>query len=262
VPEVRTDDAVLHVEIDGAGEPVTVVAHGLTNSCRELAAFMPMVAGTKIRFCFRGHGHSSVPESGYGFADFARDLDAVANAYGARNAVGTSLGAGAICHLLGLDAARFERAVLLLPASLDGALGSPGDGLLRTAAILESMPMDRAIDTILSDPGRVAKYAEAPWLRDLDILLWQDMNPAGVAKALRGIVGDVAIRDRELLRKVEAPVLIIGREGDLVHPAEVSRVLADLFPNSELILLPGEQELFASIPMLVDRVGSFLTGSG
>jgi hypothetical protein len=47
-----------------------------------------------------------------------------------------------------------------------------------------------------------------------------------------------------------------------VHPAEVSRVLADLFPNSELILLPGEQELFASIPMLVDRVGSFLTGSG
>jgi 3-oxoadipate enol-lactonase len=262
VPEVRTDDAVLHVEIDGAGEPVTVLAHGLTNSCMELAAFTPLVAGTKVRFCFRGHGHSSVPETGYGFADFARDLDAVANAYDASNAVGTSLGAGAICHLLGLDPARFERAVLLLPASLDDAPGSPGDGLLRTAAVLESMPMDRAIDTILSDPGRVSKYREAPWLRDLDILLWQDMNSAGVAKALRGIVGDVPIRDRELLRKVEAPVLIIGREGDLVHPAEVSRVLADLFPNSELILLPGEQELFASIPMLVDRVGSFLTGSG
>jgi pimeloyl-ACP methyl ester carboxylesterase len=61
---------------------------------------------------------------------------------------------------------------------------------------------------------------------------------------------------------VEAPVLIIGREGDLVHPAEVSRVLADLFQNSELILLPSEEELFASIPMLVDRVGAFLAGSG
>ena len=46
MPEVRTDDAVLHVEIDGAGDPVTVLAHGLTNSCMELAAFTPLVAGT------------------------------------------------------------------------------------------------------------------------------------------------------------------------------------------------------------------------
>jgi len=260
MPEVRTDDAVLHVEIDGEGEPVTVLAHGLTNSSQELAAFTPLVAGTKVRFDFRGHGRSSVPETGYGFADFARDLDAVANAYGARNAVGTSLGAGAICHLLGEDPARFERIVLLLPAALDVVVG--GEGFLRTASILESMPLDRAIDTLLSDPGRMAKYAEAPWLRELDLLMWRDLNATGVAKALRGIVGDVAIRDRELLRKVDAPVLIIGREGDLIHPAEVSRVLAEIFPNAEMILLSGEEELVASIPMLVDRVGSFLTGAG
>jgi 3-oxoadipate enol-lactonase len=241
MPEVRTDDAVLHVEIDGEGEPVTVLAHGLTNSSQELAAFTPLVAGTKVRFDFRGHGRSSVPETGYGFADFARDLDEVANAYGARNAVGTSLGAGAICHLLGEDPARFERIVLLLPAALDVVVG--GEGFLRTASILESMPLDEAIDTLLSDPGRAAKYVRAPWLRELDLLMWKDLNAAGVAKALRGIVGDVAIRDRELLRKVDAPVLIIGREGDPIHPAEVSRVLAELFPNAELILLSGEEEL-------------------
>ncbi len=260
MPEVRTDDAVLHVEVDGAGEPVTVLAHGLTNSCMELAAFTPLVAGTKVRFCFRGHGHSSAPGTGYGFADFARDLDAVADAYGARNAVGTSLGAGAICHLLGEDPARFDRIVLLLPAALDRVVG--GEGFLRTASILESMPLDRAIDTLLSDPGRLRKYRDAPWLREMDLLLWQDINQVGVAKALRGIVGDVAISDRELLRKVEAPVLIIGREGDLIHPAEVSRILADLLPNAELILLPGEGELIASIPMLVERVGAFLSGAG
>ncbi len=150
--------------------------------------------------------------------------------------------------------------MLLLPAALDVVVG--GEGFLRTASILESMPLDEAIDTLLSEPGRAAKYAEAPWLRELDLLMWKDLNAAGVAKALRGIVGDVAIRDRELLRKVDAPVLIIGREGDPIHPAEVSRVLAELFPNSEMILLPGEEELVASIPMLVDRVGSFLTGAG
>ena len=260
MPEVRTDDAVLHVEVDGSGEPVTVLAHGLTNSCTELAAFTPLVSGTKVRFCFRGHGHSSVPETGYGFADFARDLDAVADAYGARNAVGTSLGAGAICHLLGRDPARFERIVLLLPAALDQVVG--GEGFVRTAAVLESMPLDRAIDAILSEPGRAAKYRAAPWLRELDLLLWQDMNAAGVARSLRGIVGDVAIRDRELLRTVDAPVLIIAREGDDIHPAAVARILADLLPRAELILLPGEEELIQAIPMLVGRVGSFLTGGG
>jgi len=252
MPEVRTDDAVLHVEIDGEGEPVTVLAHGLTNSSQELAAFTPLVAGTKVRFDFRGHGHSSVPETGFGFADFARDLDAVANAYGARNAVGTSLGAGAICHLLGEDPARFERIVLLLPAALDVVVG--GEGFVRTASILESMPLDEAIEHILDDPDRVATYLQSPWLRDIDRVMWDDLaDPPALGRA---------IRDRELLRKVDAPVLIIGREGDPIHPAEVSRLLVDLFPNSEMILLPGEEELVASIPMLVDRVGSFLTGAG
>ena len=82
----------LHVEVEGDGPPVTVFAHGLTNSRNELAAFTPFLAGTKVRFDFRGHGLSSVPETGYRFADFARDLDAVAAAYGATRAVGTSLG--------------------------------------------------------------------------------------------------------------------------------------------------------------------------
>ncbi len=75
MPEVRNGDVTLHVEVDGAGEPVTVFAHGLTNSCRELAPFTPSLAGTAVRFCFRGHGHSSAPERGYRFEDLASDLD-------------------------------------------------------------------------------------------------------------------------------------------------------------------------------------------
>jgi 3-oxoadipate enol-lactonase len=258
VPEVQTSDVRLHVEVDGSGEPVTVLAHGLTNSGSELAAFTPMVPGTKIRFDFRGHGRSSVPATGYRFADFARDLDAVARAYGATNAVGTSLGAGAICHLVAEDPTRFERLVLLLPAALDVPLGSLPDGLERTASLLETMPMQQAIDTLLSDAGRLRKYREAPWLRDLDLLLWRDMNPVGVAKAIRGVIGDVAVHDRELLRRVRAPALIIGREGDRIHPASIARRLTELLPNAELILLASEKDLMTSIPVLVDRVATFL----
>ena len=261
MPEIVTHDATLHVELDGAGEPVTVVAHGLTNSCRELAAFTPMLEGTAVRFDFRGHGRSSVPDAGsYRFADFARDLDAVARSFGATRAIGTSLGAGAITHLLGENPDRFERLVFLLPAALDVPLAEH-DGFDRMADLFETLPREAAVEAILADPERLATYEWAPWLREFDVLLWQDVNPVGVARAIREIVRDVAISDRDLLRKVSAPTLIICRDGDWVHPAELGRVLASILPNAKLILLPGERELIESIPMLVERVGTFLGSS-
>lgn len=260
MPEVATEDATLHVEVDGSGSPVTVFAHGLTNSCQELAAFTPFLSGTKVRFDFRGHGRSSVPEPGaYRFADFARDLEAVATEHGATRAVGTSLGAGAITHLIEREPDRFERIVFLLPAALDVPLADHED-FDRTAHLLETLSRDEAIEAILSSSGRTEVYERAPWLRELDMLLWQDMNPTGVARAIREVVRDVAIADRELLRRVTAPTMIICREGDSIHPAELGRVLVDLMPNAELIVLAGEDELMASIPVLVGRVKAFLEG--
>jgi 3-oxoadipate enol-lactonase len=260
VSELVTADGVrLHVETDGAGEPVTVFAHGLTNSCNELAMFTPMLRGMTVRFCFRGHGHSGVPEPGsYRFADFAGDLETVADAFGASRAVGTSLGAGAITHLLGERPDRFERIVFLLPAALDVPLAFH-DNFDRTASMLETLTKEHALEAILNDPERRATYERAPMLRDFDLFLWQDMNPQGVARAVREVVRDVAISDRELLRKVTAPVLLICREGDSIHPAELGRVLAEVLPNAELVMLRSEEELIAAIPKLVGRVSSFLT---
>jgi pimeloyl-ACP methyl ester carboxylesterase len=255
VPEVRNGEVTLHVEVDGSGEPVTVFAHGLTNSCRELAPFTPSLAGTSVRFCFRGHGHSSTPASGYGFADLASDLDAVARAYDATNAVGTSMGAGAIMTLLEQDPLRFERIVMLLPASLDVPMRDP-ERFDAIAEILETFPREEAIERILAMTPQ--RYERAPWLRELDLLLWADLNPVGVARAIRAVTRDVSISDRELLRKVEVPVLLICREGDSLHPAELGRILLDLFPTSELITIPSEEELLASIPMLIERVRGFL----
>jgi pimeloyl-ACP methyl ester carboxylesterase len=85
------------------------------------------------------------------------------------------------------------------------------------------------------------------------------MNPVGLARAIREVVGDVAISDRELLRKVSAPALLICREGDRIHPAELGRVLAGLLQNAELIVLGSDRHFMASIPRLVERVSAFLT---
>jgi 3-oxoadipate enol-lactonase len=173
--------------------------------------------------------------------------------------VGTSLGAGALAHLLARDPARFERLVFLLPAALDRPIG---DRALfdRTAELLETLPREEAIEAVLAASGRAEAYAQQPGLRDFDLLLWQDMNPVGVARAIRQVVGDVAVDDRERLRAVTAPALIIAREGDAVHPASVARALADLIPSSELVMLGSEEELMDAIPDLVGRVSAFLGG--
>ena len=257
MPEVRTEDATLYAEVDGAGEPVTVVAHGLTNNRNELAALTPLVPGTKVRFDFRGHGRSSAPETGYAFTDMARDLDAVATAFGATRAIGTSLGAGAIASLLCRNPDRFERTVWLLPAAID----LPFPFIERydaMAARLEGKSPQEVLDAIVSDPERVAQYVQAPWKAELDRLMWDHEHPDGVARAIHGIIRDWPVPDRELLRAVTRPVLLVCVEGDEIHPAELGRVLHDLMPNSELVVFPSERALFEALPEIVQRVSAFL----
>ena len=255
---VSLDGITLHVQVDGSGEPVTVFAHGLTNSCMELSAFTPFAPGTKVRFCFRGHGHSHVaPAGSYRFADYAGDVEAVASAFGATRAVGTSLGAGAIAHLIGDRPDRFERLVFLLPAALDVPV-APDATSLRTAELLETLPKDEAIERALEESSRAVDPQQVPGLRDFDVLLWQDMNPVGVARAIRGLAGERPITDRTLLGRVAAPALVICVGGDRIHPVDVGRAMADSLPNAELIEFASQNELFASIPNLVERVSRFL----
>ncbi len=257
MPEVVTEDAVLHVEVEDGGEPVTVLAHGLTNSCRELAAFTPLVGGTKVRFCFRGHGHSSAPETGYRFGDFARDVDAVASAYGATCAVGTSLGAGAIANLLTRAPDRFERLVFLLPAGLDRPFQYK-EQFLHTAELLDGKTPEEALEAFISDPDRAAEYLQMPWRLDFDRAMWQHEHPEGLARAIREVIEDRPVRDREMLRAVTAPTLLVCVEGDPIHPAELGRVLAGIMPNAELLMFESQDAMFAAVPMLVQRVAAFL----
>ena len=259
MPQVETDDATLYVEVDGTGEPVTVVAHGLTNNRNELAAFTPFVSGTHVRFDFRGHGRSSAPETGFAFVDFARDLDAVATAYGATRAIGTSLGAGAIASLLARTPDRFERTVWLMPAGLDGPFPFK-DRYDAMAAELEGKTAEEALEAILFAPERAAEYLRMPWKREVDRLLWDHDHPDGVARAVRGVIRDWPVPDREMLRGVTSPVLLICVEGDEIHPAELGRILHGLMPASHLLVYPSEGSLFAGLPELVQRVNAFLLG--
>lgn len=263
MPEVSNDDATLYCEVEGEGQPVTVLAHGLTNNRSELAAFTPLVPGTKVRFDFRGHGRSTAPADpeAFGFADFARDVDAVASAFDATVAVGTSLGAGAIGNLVCRVPDRFERMVWLLPAGLDLPFGLAKRYHL-LAGDLEGKTPEEALQAVLNDPARVARYLETPWRIEVDRVMWQHEDPDGLARAINGAVDDWPIPDRELLRRVEIPTVIVTIEGDEIHPAELGRVFADLLPNAELLAFESQEQLFGQIRELVSRISAFIAGSG
>lgn len=256
---VEAPDARLYVETDGDGEPVSVLAHGLGNNRLELAMLTPFLPGTKVRFDFRGHGRSVGPmdPAAYRFADFAGDLDAVAAAYGARIAVGTSLGAGAIANLLVADPDRFDRSLWLLPAGLDRGFAFV-ERYDRLADSYESA--EEAIEAVDADPERVRELLRAPWMEGLGSAMWEHEDLAALGRAIRCVVRDHPVEDREALRRVEIPVLIICMEGDPIHPAELGRILHGLLPNSELLVYPSGEALVQAIPDLVPKVATFLSG--
>jgi pimeloyl-ACP methyl ester carboxylesterase len=149
----------------------------------------------------------------------------------------------------------------VLPAALDVEL-TDHERFDRVADLLETLPVEDAVERIVADSKRVAEYDEKPWLRELDLFLWQDLNATGVARSIREITRDVAITDRKVLRTVTAPTLILCQEHDEIHPVELGRILADLMPNAELTVLGSEDELLARLPELVARVAAFLVGPG
>jgi len=130
--------------------------------------------------------------------------------------------------------------------------------LLRTAELIEGKPPEEAIEALLSDPERVARYAEAPWQREFDRGLLTDLNTVGVPRAIRELVEDRPLTDRNDMAKVTAPTLMICRRGDVIHPAEIGEILVEIMPNAELLMFDDADDLLAAVPTIVARVNEFL----
>jgi pimeloyl-ACP methyl ester carboxylesterase len=91
--------------------------------------------------------------------------------------------------------------------------------------------------------------------------MWKEANTQGIARAIREVVEDHPVNDREQLRKVTAPVLLLCMEGDEIHPAELGRILAELMPNAELLVYDNDVAMIEAIPFLLQTVSSFLAGA-
>ncbi|MCW2599220.1 MAG: alpha/beta hydrolase [Frankiales bacterium] len=227
--------------VTGAGGPVTVVAHGLGASLTETRPLVSGVPGTRVLLQARGHGTAPAPvHPGYG--ELAADLARVADEHGATQALGVSMGAATILHLLAHVPDRFEKVVLFLPAALDtprkddavrrvGSLSAAlaaADPPAVTAAVRAELPpgLGTAADAYVA--ARAAFLLASP----------------GLPALLAALPEDVPVRDRSALASVTADVLVLAQEGDPLHPAQVARELAGVLPRARLVVFDAPGVLF------------------
>ncbi|MDG4815673.1 alpha/beta hydrolase [Micromonospora sp. WMMD956] len=265
LPEPETElvatphGARLEQLVTGAGDPVTVFAHGLGNGIATTRPFGSGVAGRKVFFQFRGHGRSDAPPGPWSYLDLARDLRAVADLANATRAFGASLGAGALCRLLAESPERFDRLVFFLPAALDQPRTPAARE--RIAALIEAVESGDAsavADVVSAELPPAVRNTPAGWayLRQrLDHLLRD-----GLAAGLADLPDQAPLGDRAVLAAVTAPALVLACAGDDLHPVEVAEQLAAALPRATLHVYDRPGVLWSERADLRERISGFLNG--
>ena len=244
----------------GSGLPATVFAHGLAGSIETTRPFGSGVSGSRTFMHFRGHGVSAAPETPWTYAALADELRAVADHVGATQALGVSMGAGALCSLLARTPLRFERLVLVLPAVLDHPrTDGAQDRLLRMAELVDQGDVPGLTALLLE--GEPVPVRDRPAVR-----LWCGRQAAAmvgspVSGALRTLPAAVPLSDRGVLAAVTAQVLVIAQEQDPLHPVWVAEQLAGVVPGARLEILPPGGIMWSHRALMRELIGGFLSGA-
>ncbi|MGH2785656.1 MAG: alpha/beta fold hydrolase [Actinomycetota bacterium] len=263
MPLIDGPDCRLWVEVLGEGEPVTLVAHGITSSSQEIAAFVWQTPGTRVLFDFRGHGRSESPpeEAGYDTAAMRRDLEFVADTYDATQVLGVSMGSSATLHLLADKPDRFDRLLFFIPSRIDQNAEVSRQRYPAMAHMLETMPLEQVADVVVNAPESQPLFERRPAWRELMRARVLRMNGTGVPRALRAFAtGRPPCDDATVLKRVLAPTLILAHEDDPIHPSAVARQLGDLLPNAEVRIWNEPLAMLDDIGAFTKTVADFLGG--
>jgi pimeloyl-ACP methyl ester carboxylesterase len=251
-------DGIVEFVTTGSGLPATIFAHGLAGSISTTRPFGSGVKGSRTFMHFRGHGASAAAEAQWTYAALAEDLKAVADHVGATQALGVSMGAGALCSLLARSPGRFERLVFVMPAVLDQPRCD--DGLSRMVAMAECVD-SRDVESLTAlllqtEPVAVRTQPRVQlWCRRQAAV----MVGSAVSKALRALPTDVPLTERAVLARVSAPALVIAQEQDAAHPVWVAEQLAASLPAARLEVMAPGGLLWRHRALMRELIGGFLS---
>jgi non-heme chloroperoxidase len=220
-----------------SGIPV-VLLHGVTDSWRSFEPVLDRlpVAIRAFAITQRGHGHSSKPDDGYGYADMADDLRGFMDALGLQAAV-------IVGHSMGSMVA--QRFAVSYHERVAGLVLIAGSRTLHGNQAVQEL-WDAALSTLTDpvDPAFVREFQEGTIARPvpaefLDMVVNESLRvPARVWRAAFNAFLQTVDFSHELVRFVR-PGLIVWGDRDSYASREDQEALRRLIPNSRLICYPG-----------------------
>jgi pimeloyl-ACP methyl ester carboxylesterase len=241
------DAGSLHVIARGDGPPV-VFAHGVTLSSRVWAKqfeSFPDAGFRAIAFDGRGHGESTVGDTGHSIENLAEDVRSILETLDLRNVVlvGHSMGgmavqAFAVHHA---DVAKERVSGLVLMSTASRSVTSDArrvrGGLERaTVAVpnLASFMRQRNLGLLITRLG----FGDAPHPSHVEATrqMLASCSRATIREASRALLSfDVTAG----LSSVKLPTLVLVGTADILTPPRDSRQIAALLPEAELVELTG-----------------------
>jgi pimeloyl-ACP methyl ester carboxylesterase len=241
--EVDAGGVQLAGEQAGEGTPI-VLLHGLTATRRYVvmgSRALERSGHRVIAYDARGHGHSSpAPERAYGYEHLARDLEAVLDAAGLRQAIlaGASMGAHTAVRFALEHPDRVQALAIITPAfepdrPLTSQEFASWDGLAQGLR-------EGGVDGFV----RAYDLAGVPesWRATLETVLRQRLgaheHPEAVAEALEVVPRSRPFEDIAALSTIAVPTVVVASrdEADPSHPLSVGERYAAAIPGARLLV--------------------------
>ena len=259
------DGGTIHVVSAGSGPPI-VLSHGVTLSVRTWVRqleTLPAQGFRVVAFDHRGHGESTVGDSGFSVDNLGDDLRTVVERLDLRDAilVGHSMGGIAVQSFLirypEIAAERIKGVVLLSTLARVPLSGARAAGLRSLIDRLGQLTPDST--RVWASPnlgfllarigfGSNPKPSHVELVRRMMLECAADTRRES-PRALLGL--DLTAR----LPEVRIPTLVIGGSADVITPPAESRRLATLIPGARLEMVAGGGHmLMLERTELIDRL--------
>jgi pimeloyl-ACP methyl ester carboxylesterase len=260
VPTFTLDGQRLAYTVHGTGPRVAVLLHGLLFSQRmheQLAEALAERGNRVVTLDLLGHGESDRPLEmwRYSMPEFAREVVALLDHLGVREAVvlGTSLGANVTLEVADAAPERLRGMVIEMPVLDNALLGCALAFTPLMAALTVGEPGMRALARV----ARAIPRRRLPWQADIVLdCIRQDPGPS--AAVLQGLFFGRTAPPRARRRAIRTPALVIGHQHDLIHPFSDAGELAAELPRGRLLQASSLLELRVAPERLTREIAAFL----
>lgn len=242
----------------GTGDRVVVLTHGIMFTRRMHAPLARTLAASGYRVVtldLLGHGESDRPHESwrYSMPAFAEQTVALLDHLGIDRAVvgGTSLGANVSLELAVSAPQRLRGIVVEMPV-LDNAIVA---GLLTFAPLLFAA---RFLPVSVRGVSAAARLVPGgnQWVDVVTDTLTQ--QPESLAALLHGVLFGRVAPPKAIRRQIEIPALVIGHQGDPIHPFGDADTLAADLPDAEFVQARSPVELRLRPDRLTEAITTFI----